>query len=131
MFHSELKRLEEIPVDKDALILTDDFNPGEFLMTKAVEKWRESELEYYGNSILANWQAKIVSFSNPIRKKITNSTNTRNPEEISLRNIHAVQLNSQANIKNWQKRLSAEEIDRIYQLTRDVAPLYYSEEDWQ
>lgn len=72
-----------------------------------------------------------ISFSNPVRKKVANSTSTRNPEEISLRNIHAVQLNSQANIKNWQKRLSAEEIDRIYQLTGDVAPLYYSEADWQ
>jgi hypothetical protein len=35
------------------------------------------------------------------------------------------------NIKNWQNRLSAEEIERIYQITQDVASQYYSESDWQ
>jgi hypothetical protein len=35
-----------------------------------------------------------------------------------------------ANIKNWQKRLTSEEIERVKELTSDVADLYYSAEDW-
>ena len=34
-------------------------------------------------------------------------------------------------LKNWQKRLTPDEIDRVYDLTKDVADRYYFAEDWQ
>jgi hypothetical protein len=60
--------------------------------------------------------------------KITSSEN--NPKEVSLRKVHSVRVDSQAKIKQWQQRLSKEDIERVRQLTSDVALLYYSEEDW-
>lgn len=72
-----------------------------------------------------------LAFTKDSRQVIESSSSGKNPKEISGRDVHSVSLDSQANIKNWQKRLSAEDIDRVYQLTRDVAPLYYSESEWQ
>jgi hypothetical protein len=71
-----------------------------------------------------------LTFSMESRQLIESSSSVKNPKEISKRGVHSVRIDSQANINNWQKRLSAEDIDRVYQLTRDVAPLYYTEEDW-
>ena len=44
--------------------------------------------------------------------------------------VHVLQRDSMANIKSWKKRLSEEEIARIREGTRDVAPLFYSDADW-
>jgi len=41
-----------------------------------------------------------------------------------------VQLDSAKNIKNWQKRLSAEEIFQIRKGTEDLSPLFYNDQDW-
>ena len=43
---------------------------------------------------------------------------------------HVLQRDSMANIKAWKKRLSEEEVARIREGTRDVAPLFYSDADW-
>jgi hypothetical protein len=72
-----------------------------------------------------------LNFSHQSKLFIESSSSKDNPQEISKRNVHSVEIDSWANIKNWQKRLTNDEIARVYQLTRDVAPLYYSESDWQ
>jgi hypothetical protein len=72
-----------------------------------------------------------LRFSPESVRAIESSSSEENPKETSTRNVHSVAVDSPASIKNWQIRLSAEEIDRIYQLTGDVAPIYYSEADWQ
>ena len=72
-----------------------------------------------------------LELSSQSMQVIESSSSKRNPQEISTRNVHSVAIDSQANIKNWQKRLTDDEIDLVYQQTRDVASLYYSEADWQ
>ena len=72
-----------------------------------------------------------LNFSPQSKLAIESSSSQENPQEISKRNVHSVEIDSQANIKNWQKRLTNDEIDRVHQLTRDVATHYYSETDWQ
>jgi hypothetical protein len=72
-----------------------------------------------------------LKFSPQSKVAIESSSSEGNPTEISKRNVHSVEIDSQANIKNWQKRLTKGEIERIYQLTREIAPNYYSEADWQ
>ncbi len=42
-----------------------------------------------------------------------------------------VRRNSAALVKIWKKRLSPDEITRIYEGTSDIWPLYYSEADWK
>lgn len=77
------------------------------------------------------YSALGVDFSSSSREKINDSSSIRNPQEISLRDVHSVRVDSRANIKHWQQRLTTSEILKVRQLTRDVAPLYYSEEDWE
>jgi hypothetical protein len=60
-----------------------------------------------------------------------NSSSSENPAELSLKRTHSVKMDSLASIKNWRKRLSAEEIERIRTMTKGVSELYYSAEDWE
>jgi hypothetical protein len=83
------------------------------------------------NQFKAVYDALGVPFTAKVVKSILKSTNPGNPTELPLDSIHAVRLDSKANLKNWQKRLTTEEIDRVYDLTRDVADRYYSAEDWK
>jgi hypothetical protein len=72
-----------------------------------------------------------MDFSKSVRKIISDSSRSENPKEISQQDVHSIYLDSQANIKNWQQRLSESDIGRVRHLTRDVAPVFYSEEDWR
>ena len=72
-----------------------------------------------------------LDYSSQVRQIIQSSSSVKNPKEVSQSKVHSVRVDSQANIKNWQQRLSESDIERVRYLTRDVAPLYYSDEDWQ
>jgi hypothetical protein len=76
------------------------------------------------------YQELGIPFTARAEKDIRQASGADNPSELSKDNIHSVKLNSQANIKNWQKRLSNEEIFRISSLTADVATHFYTDEDW-
>ena len=41
-----------------------------------------------------------------------------------------MKLDSRANVDNWKKRLTEDEIDRIRKMTEDVSPLFYSDAEW-
>lgn len=72
-----------------------------------------------------------LRYSESVREEINKSSSGENPSELPVKAIHSVRVDSQANIKNWQRRLSSLEIERIYELTMDVSPEYYSEGDWE
>jgi hypothetical protein len=82
------------------------------------------------NQFKALYDALGVPFTARVAKTVLKSTNPGNPTELPLDSIHAVRLDSKANLKNWQKRLTPEEIDRVRELTGDVAERYYTAEDW-
>jgi hypothetical protein len=65
-------------------------------------------------------------------KTVRESSDEGNLKDAAVagKSTHYVQLDSAKNIKNWQKRLSAEEISRIRKGTEDVSPLFYSDADW-
>jgi glycosyltransferase involved in cell wall biosynthesis len=71
-----------------------------------------------------------LAFTSRVKKGISRSTDVENPREVSLTSIYSTKLDSAANLENWKKRLTPEEISRIRDLTKDVAPLYYGDEDW-
>jgi hypothetical protein len=71
-----------------------------------------------------------LRFTSRAQKIIQNSSNPENPKELSASAVHAFQLDSRANLDNWKRRLSAEEIKRIRQITGDVAASYYPDESW-
>jgi len=72
-----------------------------------------------------------LGFTSRVEKVIRNSSSSENPAELSLKKTHSVKLDSAANIKNWKKRLSAEDLKRIRDITADISELYYSNEEWE
>jgi hypothetical protein len=70
-------------------------------------------------------------FSRRIQNTIIKSSQGGNPEELSARRVHAVKLDSQANLTNWQNRLTNDEVSRIRHLTSDIASKFYPEESWK
>jgi hypothetical protein len=66
-----------------------------------------------------------LAYTARVQETIRNTSSSENPVELSRRNVHAVKLDSRANLDNWKKRLAADEIFRIRSMTEDVAHLYY------
>jgi hypothetical protein len=71
-----------------------------------------------------------LEFNRRVEKAILNSSSSENPVELSRKKIHGFKLDSRASIDIWKKRLTTEEADRIYKITKDVSSLYYSEAEW-
>ena len=68
-----------------------------------------------------------LAYPERVQDVIRNSSSSENPAELSRQKVHSVKLDSRANLDNWKKRLTAEEISRIRSMTEDVANLYYSD----
>ena len=71
-----------------------------------------------------------LTFDEKIRDAILNSSSSENPSELSKKKVHSVKLDSRANLDNWKKRLSSNEIIRIRKMTEDVSHLFYSNNEW-
>ena len=78
----------------------------------------------------ALYTALDLSFTAQAEQAILSSSSSENPVELSKRAVHSVRLDSQANLNNWKRRLSPEEIKRVRQLTEEVAIRYYPDLDW-
>ena len=70
-----------------------------------------------------------VEIDDGIRRSIAGHSAAGNPTE--LRETHDVRLDSAANVRSWRKRLTEDEVERIRSGTADVAPAFYSEDDWK
>ncbi len=71
-----------------------------------------------------------LKFSAQAQEAIRAASNPRNPQELKQKNVHGTTLNSLANLDNWKKRLTPEEIERIWELTSPTVSGYYSREEW-
>lgn len=71
-----------------------------------------------------------IEFKSRDKEFIIASSSEKNPKELAIQDVHSIQLNSAANLKNWGKRLTADEINRVRELTTGVWENYYSVEDW-
>ena len=71
-----------------------------------------------------------LDFTPTVEQTILNSSSADNPGELSKKSVHAVRLDSRANLHNWKRRLQPEEIQRIREITADIAGLYYPEIEW-
>jgi len=71
-----------------------------------------------------------LAYTAQVQETIRNSSSSENPAELSSRKTHSVKLDSRANLENWKKRLSADEIARVRELTEDVASLFYADVKW-
>ncbi len=78
----------------------------------------------------ALYAALGLEFTPRVEKIILNSSSSENPRELSRKEIHAFKLDSRASVNNWKKRLTAEEIERVREITDEVSKLYYSDAEW-
>lgn len=78
----------------------------------------------------ALYEALGLEFTPRVEKTILNSSSSDNPRELSRKKVHATKLDSRANMDNWKKRLTAEEIERIHKITEEISTLYYSDAEW-
>jgi len=72
-----------------------------------------------------------LNYSPKAAEVVVTLSQSGNPEELSKKSVHSVRLDSRANLKNWKRRLSPEEIAHIRQISEPVASLYYSDQDWE
>jgi hypothetical protein len=66
-----------------------------------------------------------LDFNDKAQKSVHQSSSTANPSEVSRKEVHSYQLNSQENLSNWKKRMTDGEIERIKAITKDLVQEYY------
>lgn len=71
-----------------------------------------------------------LTFSARAQKVISNSSASGNPKEIARQDMYGTQVDSQANLGNWKKRLSIAEINRIRAITNEVSSVHYGDGEW-
>jgi hypothetical protein len=71
-----------------------------------------------------------LAFTLRAEKKILQASSSENPGELSRRSTHSVRLNSQANLHNWKRRLTSEEIRSIRDITGSLCEFYYPDQTW-
>jgi hypothetical protein len=76
------------------------------------------------------YAALDLDFTPRVEKTILNASSSENQAQLSRQKVHAVKLDSRANLDNWKKRLSKDEITRIREMTGRTAKLFYSDEEW-
>jgi hypothetical protein len=76
------------------------------------------------------YAALDLDFTPKVEESILKSSSSENPAELSKKKVHAVKLDSRANLANWKKRLSEAEVMHIRKITGKTAKLFYSDEEW-
>ncbi len=71
-----------------------------------------------------------LKFTAPVQRRIESASSADNPKELSRSRVHAVRLDSRANLYNWRKRLTPEEVNRVRKMTESVSHLYYADQEW-
>ncbi|MFZ5912131.1 MAG: sulfotransferase [Chloroflexota bacterium] len=78
----------------------------------------------------ALYEALGLPFTPQVEHTILNASSSENPTELSKKKVHAVKLDSRANLDNWKKRLGVDEIERIRQACGETADLFYPDSEW-
>ncbi|MCC6298410.1 MAG: sulfotransferase [Anaerolineales bacterium] len=66
-----------------------------------------------------------LAYTHHVEKMILNSSSSENPTELRRGKTHSIKLDSRANLENWKKKLTDEEIARIREITDDTIQLFY------
>jgi hypothetical protein len=76
------------------------------------------------------YQTLGLDFTPTAQKTILDSSNSENPAEVSQKAVHAVRLDSRANLDNWKRRLQPQEIERVRRLTQATVQHFYPDLAW-
>lgn len=69
-----------------------------------------------------------LEFTESIQNSIKRYSSSNNPTE--GKTVHALERNSQANIKKWKTDLTPKEINKIREKVEDISCHFYSDQDW-
>jgi hypothetical protein len=76
------------------------------------------------------YQTLGLDFTPAAQRAILDSSNPENPAEVSQKAVHAVRLDSRANLDNWKRRLQPQEIERVRRLTQATVQHFYPDLAW-
>lgn len=76
------------------------------------------------------YQKLGLDFTENVKTKILNSSSSENPNKLSKNKTHSVNLDSKANLDNWKKILTQEEISKIRNITEEVSHHFYNDDEW-
>jgi hypothetical protein len=71
-----------------------------------------------------------LDYTHHVEKTILDSSSSENPMELSRKKVHGVRLDSRANVENWKKRLTDDEIQRVRKVTEETSQLFYTDAEW-
>jgi len=71
-----------------------------------------------------------LEFSSRVQKLIDDSSSSDNPKELAKNKTHSVKMDSAAQVAGWKKRMPADVVKRIRDVTEEVSSFYYSDEAW-
>lgn len=76
------------------------------------------------------YAALDLPFTTEAAAAVAASSSSENPKETLVERPHETRINSRANLGSWRRRLDADEIRRVRQITEDTATRYYPELGW-
>jgi hypothetical protein len=82
------------------------------------------------SSYRALYDSLELNFTPAVQKAIQQASSAENPKEVSQKKIFSTHLDSRANLENWKRRLTPQEVGRVRQMTEPVAALYYPDFTW-
>ena len=71
-----------------------------------------------------------LNFTNELHERILEYSNESNPSH-SRGAEKLIKLNSKKTVSNWKNVLSAQEINRIKEIVKEVSKFFYSDKDWE
>lgn len=72
-----------------------------------------------------------VPFDPSIQEWLRSTTGADNPAEAPQGTAHALSRDSRANVRNWTKRLDADEVRRLRSATEAVTHVWYGDSAWE
>ena len=72
-----------------------------------------------------------LTFDAKVEREILASSSAENPREISADRVHTTRLDSKANLENWKRRLTPEQVAQVRLYTEQVAKVFYPEISWE
>jgi hypothetical protein len=72
-----------------------------------------------------------LAFDARVEDTILQSSSADNPQEVSKKRVHATRLDSKANLENWKRRLTPEQVDQVRTYTEQMAKVFYPEISWE
>jgi hypothetical protein len=76
------------------------------------------------------FQALNLSYTEEVQETILRSTSKSNPVDRDENGRLFLTRDSRANVDNWRRRLTPEEVERVRMRVADVSPLFYDDNEW-